>query len=61
MNVLIVIAVITITLAVIFFLVSRRCQHMWITAETYSEGDRKIYIQRCSRCGTLRKKCIKIG
>jgi uncharacterized membrane protein YcfT len=62
MNVVIVIVVICITLGVIRFLVSRRCLHKWENVDDYLDrsGKYRTFVQRCSKCGNLRVKKLKV-
>lgn len=57
---IIVFGVISMTLAVIAFLVSRRCQHTWQNVDEFSNGKYRIYVQRCSKCGTLRTRKLRV-
>mgnify|MGYP003300229288 CR=1 FL=1 len=60
MNVLIVLFVITVVLAVVRFLAGRRCVHTWHTIEEVSTGKINTYVQRCTKCGNMRVKRLRI-
>jgi hypothetical protein len=60
MNVLIVLFIISLAVSVIGFLLSRRCMHTWQNVDEMSCGKYKSYVQRCSKCGNLRIKKLKV-
>jgi len=61
MSIAIVLLVLLVTLAVIRFLMGHRCAHNWETIDDFLDRDGKTtsYVQRCSKCGTLRIQKIK--
>lgn len=60
MNVFIVFFVVVLTIAVIGFLISRKCRHSWQNIDQYDSRKYKIFVQRCSKCGNLRTKKLKV-
>jgi hypothetical protein len=60
MNVLIVLCIVALTLGVLKFLLSRRCVHTWHTIEEVSTGKCNTYVQRCTKCGSLRVQKLKV-
>lgn len=60
MNVLIVLFIVAVTLGVLRFLLGRRCVHTWQNVDEVSYGKYKSYVQRCSKCGNLRIKKLKV-
>ena len=61
MNAIVLGLVLTCMVVVVVFLLSRRCNHTWETIDHFETPGKKklIYIQRCRKCGTLKKKVLK--
>ena len=62
MNVFIVLFIIAVTLGVLKFLLGRRCVHKWENVDDYLDrgGKHRTFVQRCSKCGNLRVKKLKV-
>lgn len=60
MNVIIVTVVIVVMLAIIGFLISRKCWHSWKILDRYDNHKYTTYIQQCTKCGCIRTKKLKV-
>ena len=59
MNVLLLIIVIVATIGVIVYLFGPRCRHVWKNIEQVSTGQKTVFYQQCTKCGTVRRKVLK--
>ena len=61
MEIIVTIVILALTFIVVRFLFRGRCLHHWVTTDDLSEGvgKTKCFMQRCSKCGTVRLKKVK--
>ena len=67
MNVIVVIAVIAITLSVIFWLTGKLCMHKYEIIDKQDQGfgpdqlpTERTYVSRCTKCGKICTKRVKL-
>lgn len=64
MNVIVVIAVIAITLSVIFWLTGKFCMHKYEIIDKQDQGfgpdDKRTYVFRCVKCGKICTKKVRL-